>query len=111
MWLTIGEKCGDYRYVDDVITNLTTGQVAIFKNAWNWSDRNGEHIFNNNLKTWQLWGEGRTETTQRDIQNRMPTNEDSNCQSDFSHSDILPGHETTDLRFQMMNEVYGYLKQ
>lgn len=109
MWLTIGNKCGDYRFVDNVITNLATGQKAVFKNAWNWSNRNGHHIFNNNLVTWLLWGKGKAETTQKAaFSNRMPA---AGTSCDFSYVGYgQEGHETTTLYWQGMTDVYGHLR-
>lgn len=109
MFLIMGE-CGDHRYADMVMTYFATGQVAVFKNCWTWSDRNGENIFNINLKTWLLWGNGQPEVTLVDaFQHRLPTTDGSNC--DFDFHEQLTGHETTTLYWQRMTEFYGHLRK
>jgi hypothetical protein len=42
--------------VDLYTTNPVTGQVAGFKDIYNWIDENGKNIFNMNKKIYFLWG-------------------------------------------------------
>lgn len=102
------EQChqGDWRTVDIIIVNPLTNQTAIFKKGFVWADRNGEQIFNNNLKTWLLWGKDAPEATY-DFRHFLP---DSTSGCDFTFREVNPEHDVTQLRWKEMNATYGYLR-
>ena len=102
------EQCpnGSYSTVDVHIKNITTGQVAIFKKAFTWSDRNGENIFNNNLKTWLLWG-GNQSTGTYYVYHELP---DATSGCDFTFRSASQIGENSPVSFNKMNTVYGFLK-
>lgn len=101
--------CPDVQYdnVDMYITNPYSTQTIVFKNVLRWSDRNGENIFNVNLKIWLVWG------------NDLPTTGtvsfiikliDKETECDISYRDYVPGHETAELRMGQMEDTYWYLR-
>lgn len=95
---------GDMSFVTEWITNPYTGQVVEFQDIYNWSDRNGQNIFNENLKLWQLWEfEPEVVSFQIDAIHLA-----SGC--DYTFVDYFPGHESLELNFNFMSETYGYLK-
>jgi len=102
------EFCPDlkYRNCNLYITSPWTGQVAVFKNIFYWSDRNGNGVFNTNLKAWLLWGANKPEQTYSfniDIWDK-----ETGC--DVTYKANVPGHVTAELRFYKMQSAYGFLR-
>lgn len=95
---------GDMNNVTEWITNPYTGQVVAFHNVYNWSDRNGQNIYNLNLKLWLLW-DLPEEVVSFEID---ATHAASGC--DYTFVDAFPGHETMELRFMDMNSTYSILR-
>lgn len=95
---------GDMKNVTEWITNPYTGQVVAFHDVYNWSDRNGQNIYNLNLKLWLLW-----DFAPGVVSFHIDAiHEGTGC--DYTFVEFFPGHESMELNFHFMEETYGYLR-
>ncbi len=102
---------GDLFNVRETVKNPFTGQVVVFYDIYRWSDRNGENIWNENLKLYTVWPEL---ANYRTVEFELDTY-DPETECDYTFREYFPGHETMTLYFQgqkngvtmTIAEVYG----
>lgn len=85
--------------INEAYTNPFTGQVALFFDTYNWSDRNGLLLFNCNLKVWLLWN-----LPQQVIDIPIDVYDVE------TKTKLMYGHDTWRASLIGMQEEYGYLR-
>lgn len=91
---TLGDPDADLCSVRIWITNLSTGQVVMFDDVFNWLDENGKNIFNLNKKMYFLYGFNAGQRQFKSSQIQLTTG------YDFTFPDLYPEtHDIIRLRF------------